>query len=70
MPIYEYRCEECGKTLEILQSMAAGSEGLTCPACGSERLSKAFSTFAATTASPAGAAAGGGGGGGCGSGFT
>lgn len=65
MPIYEYRCEECGETLEILQSMAAGSEGLTCPACGSEQLSKTFSTFAAATGSPAGAAASG-----CGSGFT
>ena len=32
MPIYEYRCKECGHTLEILQKVAEGKRR-KCPAC-------------------------------------
>ena len=48
MPIYEYRCEECGHQFEILQRLGAGSDGLTCPTCGAPELEKMFSTFAAS----------------------
>ncbi len=47
MPLYEYRCEECDHRFEILQRLGDGSEGLTCSSCGTERLEKMFSTFAA-----------------------
>ena len=48
MPIYEYRCEECDHRFEILQRLGEGPDGLTCPDCGTPRLEKMFSTFAAS----------------------
>lgn len=48
MPLYEYRCETCGGRLEVLQRVGEGPAGLSCPDCGSPRLSKEFSTFAST----------------------
>jgi putative FmdB family regulatory protein len=33
VPLYEYRCRECGLTLEEVQPMGAGPPG-PCPECG------------------------------------
>lgn len=42
MPIYEYRCLECGKISEILlRNPDSGS--IKCPVCGSENLEKLLS---------------------------
>jgi putative FmdB family regulatory protein len=72
MPIYEFHCEKCGKDSELLVR-TSDWENSECPHCGSKKLAKKFSTFAATGvgAAPAGNPAGGGsghrcGGGGCG----
>ncbi|HEY4594451.1 MAG TPA: zinc ribbon domain-containing protein, partial [Thermoanaerobaculia bacterium] len=46
MPIYEYRCRDCGHRFEVLQRMGQGPEGLVCPRCGVEALDKQYSTFA------------------------
>jgi putative FmdB family regulatory protein len=51
MPIYEYRCQDCGNRFEILQRLGQGAEGLSCPECGEERVEKQYSTFASGTAS-------------------
>lgn len=67
MPLYEYRCPECGHRFEILQRMGEGAEGLSCPRCGAGKVEKQFSTFASTTS---GASAASGGGCGPGGGFT
>lgn len=46
MPIYEYRCQSCGaKTSQLVLSSARQSE-LKCQKCGSEELTRVFSTFA------------------------
>jgi putative FmdB family regulatory protein len=45
MPIYEYRCQDCGKGHEIL--LRRREERVACPACGSKKLTRLFSTFAA-----------------------
>ncbi len=66
MPIYEYRCAECGKRFEILQRLGQGAEGLTCPTCGASHLEKQFSTFASATESAHRSSSGGG----CGPGFS
>jgi putative FmdB family regulatory protein len=46
MPIYEFHCDKCGKDSEILVRSSDWS-GTKCPHCGSARLDKKFSTFAA-----------------------
>lgn len=67
MPLYEYRCRECGNRFEVLQRLGQGAEGLTCPKCGAQQLEKQYSTFA----SAGGTAQGGSAAGGCGpGGFT
>jgi putative FmdB family regulatory protein len=35
MPVYEYRCRSCGRTVEELQPMGAAAPG-PCEACGGE----------------------------------
>ncbi|MCS7182457.1 MAG: zinc ribbon domain-containing protein [Thermoanaerobaculum sp.] len=57
MPLYEYRCEACGHRFELLQRMGAGSQGVKCPACGSEAVKRLLSTFASmqSGAAPCGA---------------
>ena len=69
MPIYEFHCAECERDSEILVR-SSNWEGSRCPHCGSPKLAKKFSVFAA---SGSGDSAGGGscdtgprrGGGGC-----
>jgi putative FmdB family regulatory protein len=42
MPIYEYRCENCGHQLEALQKMSDAPLSV-CPECGRSTLKKALS---------------------------
>lgn len=49
MPIYEYRCDDCGRDFEaLLRSTTVPA----CPDCGSAQLTKQLSVFATATASP------------------
>lgn len=57
MPLYEYRCPECGHRFEMLQRMGEGAEGLACPRCGAGKVEKQFSTFAASSSGGGGEAA-------------
>jgi len=50
MPIYEFHCEKCKRDSEILVR-SADWRGTACPHCGSTKLDKKFSTFAASSAS-------------------
>lgn len=48
MPMYEYRCGECGYAIERYAAGKTGAEKAEkCPKCGKASLSKVFSTFAA-----------------------
>jgi putative FmdB family regulatory protein len=65
MPLYEYRCRDCGHRFEILQRLGQGAEGLACPRCGADQLDKQYSTFASNagetvqrSVSPSGACSG------------
>ena len=44
MPIYEYRCNNCGRKVSLL--VRGSSSEPVCTACGSKELSRLFSTFA------------------------
>jgi putative FmdB family regulatory protein len=46
MPIYEYKCQDCGTKFEKLVRRSEGSE-LVCPSCGQKHLEQELSTFAA-----------------------
>jgi putative FmdB family regulatory protein len=53
MPIYEYRCAQCGKQFSRLQSVGAGSDGVRCPKCDSDKVERLLSSFASTSSSSA-----------------
>lgn len=42
MPIFEFKCEDCGKTFEILQLNGKDNEA-KCPGCGGLNLKKLIS---------------------------
>jgi putative FmdB family regulatory protein len=46
MPIFEYRCEECGKKFSALVGMTAEPDDLKCPHCGKTNATKLVSRFA------------------------
>jgi len=50
MPLYEYKCGQCGHVFEKLVSLSGADQVQGCPACGAEDCQKQFSTFAANTA--------------------
>jgi putative FmdB family regulatory protein len=45
MPIYEYKCEDCGTKFEKL--VRGSSTAVACPSCGQDHLQQEYSTFAA-----------------------
>ena len=42
MPIYDFKCRECGKVSEIFLR-SAGDQAARCPDCGSENMEKLIS---------------------------
>jgi putative FmdB family regulatory protein len=54
MPIYEFHCEKCGGDSEVLVRSSEW-KGTPCPKCGSDKLTKKFSTFAASSTGEASA---------------
>jgi putative FmdB family regulatory protein len=47
MPIYEYKCDDCGTKFEKLVRRSTETSELECPSCGKNHLKQEFSTFAA-----------------------
>lgn len=45
MPIYEYRCRECGEKFDKLVRSATDEIELSCPSCGSKQAEKLLSMF-------------------------
>ena len=46
MPLYEYRCNECGEEFERMVRISETEKPLECPRCGSNQTSKQISQFA------------------------
>ena len=46
MPIFEYKCGDCGKVSEFLEKQGSRKKPV-CPECGGGKMAKQFSTFAA-----------------------
>ncbi len=46
MPIYEYRCQDCGKRSSVLTLRVTSETTPTCRSCGGPRLERLLSKFA------------------------
>jgi putative FmdB family regulatory protein len=55
MPIYEYRCQDCGTRFEKLVRQGTTAADLKCPSCGQKRLNQELSVFSAHSGSSKGA---------------
>lgn len=53
MPIFEYRCEQCGHKFEAI---LFGEQKAECPSCHTRKLEPQLSTFSVSTKSSAAAA--------------
>ena len=51
MPIYEYKCEECGTKHDFLHKSTTNLGEVTCPECNSKKNKKLFSSFSASMGS-------------------
>jgi len=51
MPIYEYRCKECGEVFERLIMEPEQERELVCPKCNSSDVQRVLSAFASSTGS-------------------
>ncbi len=47
MPIYEFKCQSCGRRFERLCSLGETGESLACPQCGTNGPRRVMSGFAA-----------------------
>ena len=45
MPVYEYRCQACGRRCELLMGMTAEPDDESCPHCGQKKLVRTVSRF-------------------------
>ncbi|MBN1851041.1 MAG: zinc ribbon domain-containing protein [Deltaproteobacteria bacterium] len=46
MPIYEFKCNQCGKNFEKLVFPSDDEGTFTCPSCGRKDVSRLLSAFA------------------------
>jgi len=37
MPVYEYRCKECGKIYDVFHKVREIADDVECPGCGSRK---------------------------------
>lgn len=49
MPIYEYKCDDCGRQYEQIRRMPDADRDLECPDCRSARVRRQLSAFATTS---------------------
>jgi putative FmdB family regulatory protein len=46
MPLYEFACQDCGKSFDKLLGFSQADQPQTCPACGSRQSRRKLSAFA------------------------
>ena len=44
MPIFEYKCGDCGKVFDVLMIAGKVNDEINCPECGGVKLEKLIST--------------------------
>ena len=53
MPMYEYKCRDCGHTSEALRPMRDADAVMACDECGSRKTKRIHSVFSAATSQSA-----------------
>jgi len=53
MPVYEFKCKQCGEIFSELRKMGDFSSG-KCPSCGSDLTEKVLSLFSSSSSGKAG----------------
>ena len=48
MPIFEYRCKDCGEQFETLVYSSSSNQEIECPKCKSSNTEKQMSSFASS----------------------
>ena len=56
MPIFEYRCKDCGEKFETLVYSTSDTGDIECPECGSTQTEKQMSMFASSGGNGSGGA--------------
>lgn len=51
MPIFEYKCNDCGRKFDVLHKSSATMEEVICPDCQSKNSKKLLSSFSASVSS-------------------
>ena len=51
MPVFEYKCDDCGSKYDFFHKSLLKQDEVTCPKCGSTNNKKLFSAFATTNSS-------------------
>jgi putative FmdB family regulatory protein len=51
MPFYEYRCEECGESFEVLRPVTRRDDPAVCPNCGGHDVERRLTLFATANSS-------------------
>ncbi|MEW6652578.1 MAG: zinc ribbon domain-containing protein [Bacteroidota bacterium] len=54
MPIFEYKCNNCGKRFDVLHKSSTNLDEVVCPDCQSKNSKKLLSSFSAAVASSSG----------------
>jgi putative FmdB family regulatory protein len=58
MPLYEYRCTECGERFELLRRFQDADRDVTCPRCESKQVERQISSFISRFGLPSGCGSG------------
>lgn len=45
MPIYAYRCRECGEKFELVRGMLSNDDDVICPKCGAIKPQRVISSI-------------------------
>ena len=49
MPIFEYRCQNCGNVFEFLSVKSGEETSISCPSCGGAKTEKLLSVFSSSS---------------------
>jgi len=67
MPVYEFRCSQCGHKFELLRPMSKVNDDASCPRCnnGAKRIPSVFAAFSKSSSGSSAPVSGGSGCGTC-----